>query len=116
MTGVVYGLLLYHTQKKAMNSYLREDLTVVASLAARTIKKYTERSSNYQSLNSPVDKVNGAADKQASNSADYVPSTSHEEPLSNAMNRADAAADPQPSNADEKGPRPRLENNHLTNS
>lgn len=60
--------------------------------------------------------MNGAADKQARNSADYVPSTSHEEPLSNAMNRADAAADPQPSNADEKGPRPRLENNHLTNS
>lgn len=83
-------------------------MTAVASREARTIKKYTERSSNYQSLNNPVDnlEVNGAA----SNSADYyVPSTSHKEPLSNAMNRADAAADPQPSNADEKGPRPSRE-------
>lgn len=79
-------------------------MTAVASRAARTIKQFTDRSSNYQPLNSPGNKVNAAADKQPSNSAEKVPSTSHEQPLSNAVNGADAAADIQPSNADEKGP------------
>lgn len=96
-------IAMCHTQKTAMNSYLREDLTAVASRAARTIKKFTDRSSNYQPLKSPVKKVNAAADKQPSNSAENVPSTSYEQPPSNEVNRADAASDPQPSNSDEKG-------------
>jgi len=97
-------IAMCHTQKTAMYSYLREDLTAVASRAARTIKQFTDRSSNYQPLNSPGNKVNVAADKQPSNSAEKLPSTSHEQPLSNAVNRADADADIQPSSADEKGP------------
>ena len=97
-------IAMCHSQKAVMYSYLREDLTSVASQAAHTIKQFTDRSSNYQPLNNPENKVNVAADKQPSNSAEKVPSTSHEQPLSNVVNRADAAADIQPSNADEKGP------------
>ena len=93
-------IAMCHTQKTAMNSYLRKDLTAFASRAARTIKKFTDRSSNYQPLKSPV---NAVADKQPSNSAENVPSTSSEQPLSNGVNRVDAASDPQPSNANEKG-------------
>ena len=94
-----------HTQKTAMYSYLREDLTLVASRAACTIKQFTDRSSNYQPLNGLVNKVNVAADKQPSNSSGQVPSTSHDQPLSNAVNTADAAAGKQSSNSSEKVPR-----------
>ena len=97
-------MAMCHTQKTAMNCYLREDLTAVASRAARTIKQFTDRSANYQPLNSPGNKVNEAPEKQPSDSTEKVQSTSHEQPLSNTVNRADAAADNQPSNADERGP------------
>ena len=96
-------MTMCHTQKTVMNSYLREDLTAVASQAARTIKQFTDGSSTYQPLNSTGNKVNAAAEKQQSNSAEQVPSTSHEQPLSNAVNRADAVADMQPRNADKNG-------------
>ena len=96
-------MAMCHTQKTAMNSYLREDLTAVASRAAGTIKQFTDRSSNYQPLNSPGNKVNEVPEKQPGDSTEKVPSTSHEQPLSNTVNRADAAADNQPSNADERG-------------
>ena len=96
-------MAMCHTQKTVMNSYLREDLTAVAFQAARTIKQFTDKSSTYQPLNSTGNKVNAAAEKQQSNSAEQVPSTSHEQPLSNAVNRADAVADMQPRNADKNG-------------
>lgn len=102
------SIAMCHTQKTAMYSYLGEDLTSIASRAACSIKQFTDRSSNYQPLNSLGNKVN----KQPSNSAENVPSNSHKQPLSNAVNRADAAADIQPSNADEKGPSTSSEQPH----
>ena len=96
-------MAMCHTQKTVMNSYLREDLTAVAFQAARTIKQFTDKSSTYQPLNSTGNKVNAAAEKQQSNSAEQVPSTSHEQPLSNAVNRTDAVADMQLRNTDKNG-------------
>ena len=40
-------IAMCHIQKTAMYSYLREDLTAVASRAARTIRRFTDRSSHH---------------------------------------------------------------------
>ena len=75
-------IAMCHTQKTAMNSYLREDLTAVASRAARTIKQFTDRSSNYQPLNKPVNQPVVAVDREASNSCKEATSTFNTQHLS----------------------------------
>jgi len=67
--------------------FLLKYLTAVAPWAARKTKQFTDSWSNYQPLNSPGNKVNTAAQKQPSNSAEKVPSTSHKQPYCYAVKR-----------------------------
>ena len=74
-------IAMCHTQKTAMNSYLREDLTAVASQAARTIRQFTDKSLNFL-LNKPVNQAVVAVDKEASNSYKEATSTFNTQDLS----------------------------------
>lgn len=118
-------IAMCHTQKTAMNSYLREDLTAVASRAARTIKQFTDKSSNYQPLkNRVLNKADAAVDKQPSNSDEKALSTSGVNNAADEASKAlpptsssrrpptdDAAVDKQPRSFDEKSPSTSSENN-----
>ena len=71
-------IAMCHSQKTAMFSYLREDLTLIASRAARTIKKFVDRSSyqpksaeNRQSASEQQPLVTSDVDEQASDSREH---------------------------------------------
>ncbi|KAL9976930.1 hypothetical protein ACROYT_G014274 [Oculina patagonica] len=90
-------IAMCHTQKTVMYSYLREDLTTVASRVARTIKQFTDRSSNGQSLDKQVNKEDVALEKERSTSGAKAPSHSTEfSEASCAQQFADKSSNGQP--------------------
>ena len=82
-----------------MYSYLREDLTAVASRAARTIRRFTDRSSH-----------DWAVDKSMNEAA-----TSQSQPFKKSINNADDSVVQHPGNRDEKVTSNRQQFNKPTN-
>ena len=78
-------IAMCHSQRTAMYSYLREDLTAVASRAARTIRRFTDRSSHGR-----------AVDKSINEAA-----TSQSQPFKKSINDADDPVVQHPGNRDE---------------
>ena len=78
-------IAMCHSQRTAMYSYLREDLTAVASRAARTIRRFTDRSSHDR-----------AVDKSMNEAA-----TSQSQPFKKSINDADDSVVQHSGNRDE---------------
>ena len=78
-------IAMCHSQRTAMYSYLPEDLTSVASRAARTIRRFTDRLSHDR-----------AVDKSMNDAV-----TSQSQPFKKSINDADDSAVQHPGNRDE---------------